>query len=118
MAAKQPKPEVFISTFSGPGGGGVSTRPLGFQFLGPLFDLAPAGLLTTMFSNFRLLVHRGCGKISSGLYYKHVTIVNYTSSGVNKLKASLSDDPRVIIYDRHMLIVQASGVFGQTEVLS
>jgi hypothetical protein len=38
-------------------------------------------------------------------------IVNYTSSGVNKLKASLNDDARVIIYDRHMFIVQAIGVF-------
>jgi hypothetical protein len=26
----------------------------------------------------------------SGLYYKHVTIVNYASSGINKLKASLN----------------------------
>ncbi len=45
----------------------------------------------------------------SGVYYKHVTIVNYTSSCVNKLKASLNDDARVIIYDRHMFIVQARG---------
>ncbi len=44
-----------------------------------------------------------------GLYYKHVTIVNYTSSGVNKLKDSLNDDARVIIYDHHMFIVQATG---------
>ncbi len=34
-------------------------------------------------------------------------IVNYAFSGVNKVKASLNDDARVIIYDRHMLIVQA-----------
>jgi hypothetical protein len=45
-----------------------------------------------------------------GLYYKHVTIVNYASSSVNKLKASLNDDARVIIYDRHMFIVQATAV--------
>jgi hypothetical protein len=44
----------------------------------------------------------------SGLYYKHVMIINYASSGVNKLKASLNDDARVIIYDRHMFIVQAA----------
>jgi hypothetical protein len=43
-----------------------------------------------------------------GLYYKHVTIVNYASGGVNKLKASLNDDTRVIIYDHHMFIVQAT----------
>ncbi len=45
----------------------------------------------------------------SGLYYKHVTIVNYASSGVNKLKASLNEDARVVIYDHHMFIVQATG---------
>ncbi len=47
--------------------------------------------------------------LTSGLYYKHVTIVNYASSGVNKLRASLNDDARVIIYDHHMFIVQATG---------
>ncbi len=29
---------------------------------------------------------------TNGLYYKHVTIVNYASMGVNELKASLNDD--------------------------
>ncbi len=42
-----------------------------------------------------------------GLYYKHVMIVNYSSSEVNKLRASLNDDARVVIYDRHMFIEQA-----------
>ncbi len=45
-----------------------------------------------------------------GLYYKHMTIVNYASSIVNKLKALLTDDARVIIYDRHVFIVQATGL--------
>jgi hypothetical protein len=45
-----------------------------------------------------------------GLYYKHVMIVNYASSSVNKLKASLNDDARVVIYDCHMFIVQTTGV--------
>ncbi len=36
-------------------------------------------------------------------------IVNYASSSINKLKASLNDDTRVFIYDRHMFIVQATG---------
>jgi hypothetical protein len=45
-----------------------------------------------------------------GLYYKHVTIVNYASIGVNKLRVSLNDEARVIIYDRHMFIVQATAV--------
>ncbi len=43
-----------------------------------------------------------------GLYYKHVTIVKYASSGVNKLKAELNDDARVVIYDHHMFILQAT----------
>ncbi len=43
-----------------------------------------------------------------GLYYKHVTIVNYASSSINKLKASLNDDARVVIYDHHMFIAQAT----------
>ncbi len=48
-------------------------------------------------------------KMYCGLYYKHVRIVNYASNGVNKFKASLNDDARVVIYDRHMFIVQATG---------
>jgi len=46
---------------------------------------------------------------SSGLYYKQVTIVNDASSGVNKLKASLNDAARGVIYDRHAFIIQATG---------
>jgi hypothetical protein len=42
----------------------------------------------------------------SGLYYKHTTIVNYVSSVVNKLEALLTDDIRVVIYDRRVFIVQ------------
>jgi hypothetical protein len=44
-----------------------------------------------------------------GLYYKRTTIVNYASSIVNKLEALLTDDARVIIYDHHVFIVQATG---------
>ncbi len=43
----------------------------------------------------------------SGLYYKPMTIVNDDARIVNKLAASLTDDARVIIYDRHTFIVQA-----------
>ncbi len=46
---------------------------------------------------------------TSGLYYKHMTMVNYASSVVNKLEALLTDDARVIIYNRHVFIVQATG---------
>ncbi len=41
--------------------------------------------------------------------YKHITIVNYISSVVNKLGASLTDDASVIIYDRRVFIAQATG---------
>jgi hypothetical protein len=44
----------------------------------------------------------------SGLYYKHVTIVNDDSSVVSKWNFKLIDNPRVIIYDRHRLIIQAT----------
>jgi hypothetical protein len=37
-------------------------------------------------------------------------IVNYASGVVNKLEALLTDDARVIIYDSHVFIVQATGV--------
>ena len=46
-----------------------------------------------------------------GLYYKHTTIVNYASSVVNKLEALLTDDARVVIYDRHVFIVQGPWSF-------
>ncbi len=46
----------------------------------------------------------------SGLYYKHMTIVYYASSIINKLDALLTDDARVITYNRHVFIVQATGV--------
>jgi hypothetical protein len=36
--------------------------------------------------------------------------VNDDSRVFNKLEASLTDDARVIIYDHHMFIVQATGV--------
>jgi hypothetical protein len=41
-----------------------------------------------------------------------MTIVNDDSRVINKLEASLIDDARVVIYDRHMFIVQATGVKG------
>jgi hypothetical protein len=45
----------------------------------------------------------------SGVYYKLMTIVSDDSRVVNKLEASLTDDARVVIYDRHMFKVQATG---------
>jgi hypothetical protein len=39
-----------------------------------------------------------------------MTIVNYSSSIINKLKALLTVDNRVVIYDCHAFIVQATGL--------
>jgi hypothetical protein len=38
-----------------------------------------------------------------------MTTVNDDSRVINKLESSLNDDARVVIYDRHMIIVQATG---------
>ncbi len=46
----------------------------------------------------------------SALYYKSMTIVNDDARIVNKLDASLTDNARVVIYDRHMFIVQATDI--------
>ncbi len=45
---------------------------------------------------------------TSGLHYKHVTIINDDSSIVHKFEASLTDDARVVIYKLHMFIEQAT----------
>jgi hypothetical protein len=52
-------------------------------------------------------------KISCGRYYKPITIINDDSSIVNKLEPSLTDDARVIIYNHHMFIVQATGLHSE-----
>ncbi len=44
-----------------------------------------------------------------GLYYKLMMTVNDDSRVVNKLEASLIDDPRAVIYDGHRFIIQATG---------
>ncbi len=41
-----------------------------------------------------------------------MTIVNDDSRVINKLEISLTDDARVVIYDRHIFIVQATGWIG------
>ncbi len=45
---------------------------------------------------------------TSDLYYKHAMIINYAFRIINKLGASLTDDTRVVIYDLHVFIVQAT----------
>ncbi len=47
--------------------------------------------------------------VTSGLYFKLMMIVNDNSRVVNKLEDTLTDDARVIIYDCHIFIVQATG---------
>ncbi len=47
--------------------------------------------------------------MTSGLYHKPMTIINEDSRVISKLEASLTDNARVVIYDRQMLIVQAIG---------
>jgi hypothetical protein len=42
------------------------------------------------------------------MYYKPMMIVNDDARIINKLDTSLTDDSRVIIYDCHMFIVQAT----------
>ncbi len=50
-----------------------------------------------------------CGTpTNSGLFYKPMMIVNNDFRVVSKLEASLTDDARVVIYDRRMFIVQAT----------
>jgi hypothetical protein len=44
-----------------------------------------------------------------GLYYKPMMIINYDSSVVNKLETLLTENARVVIYDRRIFIVQATG---------
>jgi hypothetical protein len=50
-----------------------------------------------------------------------MTIVNDDSRVINKLETSLTDDTRVIIYDHHMFIVQATayctGLLGDLPML-
>jgi hypothetical protein len=46
--------------------------------------------------------------MTSGLYYKPMMSINDNSRVVNKLVTSLTDNTRVVIYDRHIFIVQAT----------
>ncbi len=53
---------------------------------------------------------------TNGLYYKPIMIINDDSRVVNKLEASLTDGARVVIYDRHMFIVQATACDHQIKL--
>ncbi len=67
--------------------------------------------LRAVLTTLRCVRNSGIGLISSGLYNKHITIVNYYSIVIIKSGASLTDDARVVIYNRHMFTVQPTGVF-------
>ncbi len=41
-----------------------------------------------------------------------MTIINYASCVINKLEALLTDDARVVIYDHHEFIIQATELFS------
>ncbi len=46
-----------------------------------------------------------------------MTIINDDSRVINKLEALLTDDARVMIYDRHMFLVQATGTHPLKAIL-
>ncbi len=45
-----------------------------------------------------------------GLYYKPITTINDDSSVITKLETSVTDNARVVIYNSHMFIVQATEI--------
>ncbi len=47
---------------------------------------------------------------TSGLCYKHVTIVNDDSSIIHKWSLKFIDDASVVIYNHNRFIIQATGV--------
>ncbi len=70
-------------------------------------------LLTTLDPSFTTLESSFTSVIClwySGLYYKHMTIVNDDSSVVRKWSHTLINDARIVIYDRNVFIIQATGL--------
>ncbi len=72
----------------------------------------------TFYTLIKVLSPKSASASTSGLYYKHTMIINYTFSIINKLEALLTDDARVIIYDRHMFIVLDIGLKPKPSSLS
>jgi hypothetical protein len=62
------------------------------------------------------LASNGLSLNTCGLYYKPMMVVKDNSGVINKLEASLTDNTRVIIYDCHMFIVQATGITTITKM--
>jgi hypothetical protein len=75
-----------------------------YSLVGVLFHQNTLYVYTTI----SMLCFNRRGAVSCGLYYKPIMIVNDDSRIVTKFETSLTDDARVIIYDRHMFIVQAT----------
>jgi hypothetical protein len=84
---------------------------LGFEhlFLRKQFDFLPRCYATRETPPTIIIINQLTFSAISGLYYKPITIINDDSNVVNKLETLLIDDVRVIIYDHHMFIVQATG---------
>ncbi len=68
--------------------------------------IVQASLTIVTYDHKNMFIEQATG----ALHYKDITIVNDDSSVVNKFRASLIDAARVIIYDRRMFIVQATGL--------
>jgi hypothetical protein len=55
--------------------------------------------------------------LSCGLYYNPMTIVNGNSRIVTKLETLLNDDARVVIYNCHRFIIQATGASSRIQTV-
>ncbi len=76
-----------------------------------IFSTTKVALSARTFNLLNWWVANASYAYTSGLYYKHVTIVNDDSNIINKFEASLTGDSRVVMYDHCMFIVQATAVF-------
>ncbi len=97
---------------------GESESARGGKRLFPNWNRPKVTIRTCMFSleifaallSFKTNICGSKNRQPGGLCYKPIMIVNDDTSIINKLETSLIDDARVIFYDRHMFIVQASGL--------
>jgi len=58
-----------------------------------------------------IVSHMIKGTHACGLFYKHITTINDDSSIINKFETSLTNNARVVIYNCHMFIIQATDLF-------
>ncbi len=76
------------------------------------YSLKQSNLVTSIVYTINLL------QLTCGLYYKPITIVNDDARIIKKLDASLTDNARVVIYNRHMFILQATKLMSMNGVLN